>query len=168
MAHLLSIPHPFAEGGGDEEPRSSFSGREAYMIKKSKTERLIKDCDRDLCSDMECGWKITTWSLESQRLASHLTSSRYLHSCVCPIINFIFLYNFLLFCSYANTRRLMESVFIPFSKFQEIVPLNAGNVLGAKDNGPARKWLARTRKTLNNIPGTSGSARKLLHAFSNS
>ncbi|KAL3648818.1 hypothetical protein CASFOL_005221 [Castilleja foliolosa] len=35
--------------------------------------------------------------------------------------------------------------------FQEIVPLNAGNVLGTEDNGPARKWQALIRKTLNNI-----------------
>ena len=43
----------------------------------------------------------------------------------------------------------------PF-RFQEIVPLNAGNVLGTEDNGPARKWLALIRKTLNSLPGTSG------------
>ncbi|KAK1387846.1 type IV inositol polyphosphate 5-phosphatase 7-like [Heracleum sosnowskyi] len=42
--------------------------------------------------------------------------------------------------------------------FQEIVPLNAGNILGAEDNGPAKKWLALINKTLNNRPGTSGSA----------
>ncbi|KAH8509279.1 hypothetical protein H0E87_011155 [Populus deltoides] len=39
--------------------------------------------------------------------------------------------------------------------FQEIVPLNAGNVLGTEDNGPAKKWLALIRKTLNSLPGTS-------------
>ncbi|CAN1233161.1 Type IV inositol polyphosphate 5-phosphatase 7 [Linum perenne] len=39
--------------------------------------------------------------------------------------------------------------------FQEIVPLNAGNVLGTEDNGPARKWLALIRKTLNALPGGS-------------
>ncbi|GLJ06307.1 hypothetical protein SUGI_0035950 [Cryptomeria japonica] len=33
--------------------------------------------------------------------------------------------------------------------FQEIVPLNAGNVLGVEDNGPAAKWLALIRQTLN-------------------
>lgn len=33
--------------------------------------------------------------------------------------------------------------------FQEIVPLNAGNVLGAENNGPAAKWLSLIRKTLN-------------------
>ncbi|XP_054800839.1 type I inositol polyphosphate 5-phosphatase 4-like isoform X2 [Prosopis cineraria] len=41
-------------------------------------------------------------------------------------------------------------------RFQEIVPLNAGNVLGTEDNGPARKWLTLIRKTLNSLPGTSG------------
>lgn len=33
--------------------------------------------------------------------------------------------------------------------FQEIVPLNAGNVLGAQDNGPAAKWLSLIRQALN-------------------
>ncbi|OMO97140.1 Inositol polyphosphate-related phosphatase [Corchorus olitorius] len=34
--------------------------------------------------------------------------------------------------------------------FQEIVPLNAGNVLGPEDNEPAAKWLSLIRKALNN------------------
>ncbi|CAH8387205.1 unnamed protein product [Eruca vesicaria subsp. sativa] len=34
--------------------------------------------------------------------------------------------------------------------FQEIVPLNAGNVLGAENNGPATKWLSLIREALNN------------------
>ncbi|XP_071741309.1 type I inositol polyphosphate 5-phosphatase 4-like [Rutidosis leptorrhynchoides] len=38
--------------------------------------------------------------------------------------------------------------------FQEIVPLNAGNVLGTEDNGPAKKWLALIREALNSLPGT--------------
>ncbi|KAG7011224.1 Type I inositol polyphosphate 5-phosphatase 4 [Cucurbita argyrosperma subsp. argyrosperma] len=42
--------------------------------------------------------------------------------------------------------------------FQEIVPLNAGNVLGTEDNGPAKKWLALIRKTLNTLPGTNMDA----------
>ncbi|KAK4767488.1 hypothetical protein SAY86_015238 [Trapa natans] len=33
--------------------------------------------------------------------------------------------------------------------FQEIVPLNAGNVLGAEDSGPAAKWLYLIRRALN-------------------
>ncbi|KAI8556552.1 hypothetical protein RHMOL_Rhmol05G0262300 [Rhododendron molle] len=35
-------------------------------------------------------------------------------------------------------------------KFQEIVPLNAGNILGAEDNSPAGKWLSLIREALNN------------------
>ncbi|GKB57426.1 type I inositol polyphosphate 5-phosphatase 4-like protein [Tanacetum coccineum] len=38
--------------------------------------------------------------------------------------------------------------------FQGIVPLNAGNVLGTEDNGPAKKWLALIRRTLDNLLGT--------------
>lgn len=45
-------------------------------------------------------------------------------------------------------------------RFQEIVPLNAGNILGAEDNGPAKKWLTLIKRTLNNSPGSSaGSGR---------
>ncbi|KAH9326328.1 hypothetical protein KI387_006506, partial [Taxus chinensis] len=33
--------------------------------------------------------------------------------------------------------------------FQEIVPLNAGNIFGVEDNGPAVKWLSLIRQTLN-------------------
>ena len=33
--------------------------------------------------------------------------------------------------------------------FQEIVPLNAGNVLGLEDSGPASKWLTLIREALN-------------------
>jgi len=34
-------------------------------------------------------------------------------------------------------------------RFQEIVPLNAGNVLGPEDSGPAAKWLGLIREALN-------------------
>ncbi|KAJ1391349.1 Inositol polyphosphate-related phosphatase [Sesbania bispinosa] len=33
--------------------------------------------------------------------------------------------------------------------FQEIIPLNAGNVLGPEDSGPASKWLGLIREALN-------------------
>lgn len=36
------------------------------------------------------------------------------------------------------------------NRFQEIVPLNAGNVLGPEDSGPAAKWLSLIRQSLNN------------------
>ncbi|MQL86299.1 hypothetical protein Taro_018839 [Colocasia esculenta] len=42
--------------------------------------------------------------------------------------------------------------------FQEIVPLNAGNVLGTEDNGPAKKWVALIRSTLNNLWGSSSGS----------
>lgn len=34
--------------------------------------------------------------------------------------------------------------------------MNAGNILGAEDNGPAKKWLSLIKRTLDNAPGTSG------------
>lgn len=37
----------------------------------------------------------------------------------------------------------------PSHSFQEIVPLNAGNVLGAEDKGPACQWLDLIRRALN-------------------
>ncbi|RYR78381.1 hypothetical protein Ahy_A01g003162 [Arachis hypogaea] len=39
-------------------------------------------------------------------------------------------------------------------RFQEIVPLVAGNIFGTEDNGPARKWIALVNKTLNSLLGT--------------
>lgn len=40
------------------------------------------------------------------------------------------------------------------NRFQEIVPLNAGNVLGPENSGPAAKWLSLIRQTLNNDTNT--------------
>ncbi|GJN23053.1 hypothetical protein PR202_gb10669 [Eleusine coracana subsp. coracana] len=40
-------------------------------------------------------------------------------------------------------------------RFQEIVPLNAGNVLGTEDNVPAKKWVSLIRRTLNKNPGAN-------------
>lgn len=47
-------------------------------------------------------------------------------------------------------------------RFQEIVPLNAGNVLGAEDNGPAAKWLSLIRQALNR----NKTAQELLQNYS--
>ncbi|XVF76589.1 hypothetical protein PTKIN_Ptkin13bG0277900 [Pterospermum kingtungense] len=47
--------------------------------------------------------------------------------------------------------------------FQEVVPLNAGNVLGAEDSGPAAKWLSLIRQALN----TSRSDQELAQRYSN-
>ncbi|CAA0836447.1 DNAse I-like superfamily protein [Striga hermonthica] len=45
--------------------------------------------------------------------------------------------------------------------FQEIVPLNAGNVLGPEDCGPAEKWLSLIRQALNRNPEDSVSKQSL-------
>jgi hypothetical protein len=38
------------------------------------------------------------------------------------------------------------------------VPLNARNVLGAEDKGPARKWLDLIRRALNHPPSDAASS----------
>ncbi|KAJ4954580.1 hypothetical protein NE237_011363 [Protea cynaroides] len=130
-------------GGGDEEPRNSFSEREACTLKKSKTERLNKNSDRfrrgkidldtpEVADVQNYRIFVATWNVGGKSPPSHLNLEDWLHTSLPADIYVI--------------------------GFQEIVPLNAGNVLGAEDNGPARKWLALIRKTLNNLPGTSGSA----------
>ncbi|KAL6498998.1 hypothetical protein OROHE_026299 [Orobanche hederae] len=43
--------------------------------------------------------------------------------------------------------------------FHEIVPLNAGNILGTEDNEPANKWHALIRKMLNTLPDKSFGCR---------
>ncbi|XP_010259103.1 PREDICTED: type IV inositol polyphosphate 5-phosphatase 7-like [Nelumbo nucifera] len=129
--------------GGDGEPRNSFSEREACTVKKSKTERLNKrnsdrirrgkiDLDVSQVTDLQ-NYKIfvATWNVGGKSPPSYLNLEDWLHT--------------------------SPPADIYVLGFQEIVPLNAGNVLGAEDNGPARKWLALIRKTLNNLPGTSGS-----------
>nr|CAB3463687.1 unnamed protein product [Digitaria exilis] len=44
--------------------------------------------------------------------------------------------------------------------FQEIVPLNAGNVLGAEDKGPASQWLDLIRRALNPSSSSSPESRR--------
>ncbi|XP_048232797.1 type IV inositol polyphosphate 5-phosphatase 7 isoform X2 [Ricinus communis] len=129
-------------GGGDEDWRSNFSEREACTIKKSKTERPNKrnsdrvrrsriDFDAAQVTDVH-NYRIfvATWNVAGKSPPSYLNLEDWLHT--------------------------SPPADIYVLGFQEIVPLNAGNVLGTEDNGPARKWLALIRKTLNSLPGTSG------------
>ncbi|XP_021821881.1 type I inositol polyphosphate 5-phosphatase 4-like [Prunus avium] len=129
-------------GGGDEEWRNTYSEREACTIKKSKTERLSKrhsdrvrrgkiDMDASQVTDVH-NYRIfvATWNVAGKSPPSCLNLEDWLHT--------------------------SPPADIYVLGFQEIVPLNAGNVLGTEDNGPAKKWLALIRKTLNNLPGTSG------------
>ncbi|KAK9137414.1 hypothetical protein Sjap_008008 [Stephania japonica] len=131
------------EVGGDGEWRSSCSEREACTIKKSKTDRLDKrmsdrawrgktDVETSQVIDLQ-NYRIfsTTWNVGGKSPPNYMNLEDWLHTSPPADIYVI--------------------------GFQEIVPLNAGNVLGTEDNGPAKKWLALIRKTLNNLPGTSGS-----------
>ncbi|XP_044485328.1 type I inositol polyphosphate 5-phosphatase 4-like [Mangifera indica] len=129
------------EGGG-EDWRNNFSEREACTIKKSRTERSSRrnsdqvrrgkiDIDSAQVTDMH-NYRIfvATWNVAGKPPPSYLSLEDWLHT--------------------------SPPADIYVLGFQEIVPLNAGNVLGTENNGPARKWLALIRKTLNSLPGTSG------------
>ncbi|KAG4984286.1 hypothetical protein AAZX31_10G233400 [Glycine max] len=134
-----------AYGGGDMEyrGRNSFSEREPCTIKKSKTEKFSRSTDQVRRAKMNLDHPriidvqnysifVATWNVAGRSPPSTLNLDDWLHS-----------------SSPADIYVL---------GFQEIVPLNAGNILGAEDNGPAKKWLALIRKALNNLPGTSGSS----------
>ncbi|KAG2697058.1 hypothetical protein I3843_07G087800 [Carya illinoinensis] len=128
--------------GGEEEWRNNCSEREACTIKKSKIERSNKrnsdrvrrgkiDIDASQATDVHnYSLFVATWNVAGKCPPSNLSLEDWLHT--------------------------SPPADIYVLGFQEIVPLNAGNVLGTEDNGPARKWLALIRKTLNNLPGTSG------------
>ncbi|CAI9107789.1 OLC1v1007233C4 [Oldenlandia corymbosa var. corymbosa] len=111
-------------------------------MKKSKTEKSSKrgsdhvrrskiDVDASLVRDVQ-NYRlfVATWNVAGKSPPSHLNLEDWLHT--------------------------SPPADIYVLGFQEIVPLNAGNVLGTEDNGPAKKWLALIRKTLNSLPGTSG------------
>ncbi|XP_031123416.1 type I inositol polyphosphate 5-phosphatase 4-like [Ipomoea triloba] len=130
-------------GGVDDECSGNFSEREANTIKKSKTERSGRrnfdrvrqsriDIDASRVMDVN-NYRIfvATWNVAGKSPPSNLSLDNWLHTS--PLADIYVL------------------------GFQEIVPLNAGNVLGTENNGPARKWQALIRKTLNALPGTSGS-----------
>nr|XP_018682062.1 PREDICTED: type IV inositol polyphosphate 5-phosphatase 7-like isoform X1 [Musa acuminata subsp. malaccensis] len=126
--------------GGDGEWRTSFTERETCTVKKSRTERLYKknydrvwqgklDVDAAQSTDVQ-DYKIflSTWNVGGKSPPRNLNLEEWIHA--------------------------SPPADIYVLGFQEIVPLNAGNVLGAEDNVPAKKWLALIRKTLNTLPGT--------------
>ncbi|KAH7836467.1 hypothetical protein Vadar_001695 [Vaccinium darrowii] len=128
------------EGGG-QEWRNKFSEKGACTIKKSKTERSGRrnsdrvrrgkiDIEASQVTDLH-NYRIfvATWNVAGKSPPSYLNLEDWLHT--------------------------SPPADIYVLGFQEIVPLNAGNVLGTEDNGPARKWLALIQKTLNSLPGTS-------------
>lgn len=131
-------------GGGDEW-RTSISEREHCTIKKTKTEKSNSsrnmerprrgraDLDHpQIINVHNYSVFVATWNVGGKSPSSNLNLDDWLHSA--PPADIYVL------------------------GFQEIVPLNAGNILGAEDNGPAKKWLSLIRKTLSNGPGNSGGS----------
>ncbi|XP_076921379.1 type I inositol polyphosphate 5-phosphatase 4-like [Bidens hawaiensis] len=135
----------FIYGGRDEVWRNNFSEQEVCSIKKSRktrTERSSRrsanypqtnkiDPDHAQVKDVD-NYRIfvATWNVAGKSPTNGLNLEDWLHT--------------------------SPSAHIYVLGFQEIVPLNAGNVLGTEDNGPAKKWLALIRKTLNTLPETNG------------
>ncbi|XP_040384176.1 type I inositol polyphosphate 5-phosphatase 4-like [Oryza brachyantha] len=130
-------------GGGDDEWRSSsFSRRESCTVKKSRTERASRrshERSRRSKIDLDAAEAtvtldyrvfVATWNVGGRAPPGSLGLEDWL--------------------------RTSPPADIYVLGFQEIVPLNAGNVLGAEDNGPARKWVSLVRRTLNSLPGTGG------------
>ncbi|MFS7891637.1 putative endonuclease/exonuclease/phosphatase [Helianthus anomalus] len=136
----------FSSRDGDEEWVNNINEREACNIKKNKrTERSSKknvnsrnrsriDLDAGQVTDVN-HYRIfaATWNVAGKSPTSSLNLEDWLHT--------------------------SPPADIYVLGFQEIVPLNAGNVLGTEDNIPAKKWLALIRKTLNSLPGTTGGCQ---------
>ncbi|XP_042048524.1 type I inositol polyphosphate 5-phosphatase 4-like [Salvia splendens] len=130
-------------GGVDEEWRNNLPEREQpYTVKKSNTEKLTArnpECMRrnefefdstQITDVQDYRIFVATWNVGGKSPPSYLNLEDWLHTSPPSDIYVL--------------------------GFQEIVPLNAGNVLGTEDNGPARKWQALIRKTLNSLPASGG------------
>ncbi|KZV23932.1 hypothetical protein F511_23293 [Dorcoceras hygrometricum] len=136
-------------GGGNVEWRKSFSEREPSPIKKSRTENSAKNMERSFSRSRSRSRRgrgyldhpqiinvqnysvfASTWNVGGKSPPTNMDLDDWLHSA--PPADIYVL------------------------GFQEIVPLNASNILGAEDNGPAKKWLALIKRTLNNAPGACG------------
>ncbi|KAK9049592.1 hypothetical protein SSX86_031439 [Deinandra increscens subsp. villosa] len=127
-------------GGADSEWKNTFSEREPPAIKKTKTEKSSKsgrrsrvDLDHPQIINVH-NYSIfaATWNVGGKSPSSNMNLDDWLHAA--------------------------PQADIYVLGFQEVVPLNAANILGAEDNGPAKRWLSLIRRTLNNRPGTSGGS----------
>ncbi|KAI3742609.1 hypothetical protein L1987_60297 [Smallanthus sonchifolius] len=126
----------FCSRGGDEELIKNFNEEASTIKKNKKTERSSKKIDLDAAQVTDVNnYRIfvATWNVAGKSPSGSLNLENWLYTW--PPANIYVL------------------------GFQEIVPLNAGNVLGTEDDGPARKWLALIRKSLNSLPGTTGGFR---------
>ncbi|XP_074592583.1 type I inositol polyphosphate 5-phosphatase 4-like [Curcuma longa] len=116
---------------GDWKWRANSADMETSTVKKSRRERQFKsnsDADTAQVADVQ-DYKIfvSTWNVGGKSPTKTLNLEEWIHT--------------------------SPPADIYVLGFQEIVPLNAGNVLGSEDNIPAKKWLALIRKTLNTLPG---------------
>ncbi|KQJ96768.1 type I inositol polyphosphate 5-phosphatase 4 [Brachypodium distachyon] len=138
-------------GAGDDDWSSgSFSRRESCTAKKSRTDKASRrsshersrrskiDLDAaEATVTMDYRIFVATWNVGGRAPPCSLSLDDWLHT--------------------------SPPADIYVLGFQEIVPLNAGNVLGAEDNGPARKWVSLVRRTLNAPPENAGSCSGALH-----
>ncbi|AEE80454.1 Endonuclease/exonuclease/phosphatase superfamily [Arabidopsis suecica] len=124
------------EGGGDWR-NNVIEREEACSVRKSKTEtRSKRNSGRARRNKLDVDPPLdhlrvftATWNVAGKSPPSYLNLDDWLHTSPPSDIYVL--------------------------GFQEIVPLNAGNVLGTEDNGPARKWVSLIRRTLNSLPGGS-------------
>ncbi|KAJ4746134.1 Type I inositol polyphosphate 5-phosphatase 1 [Rhynchospora pubera] len=125
---------------GEGKTKANLSDKEAFAQKKSKTEKSLRkynwgrsDYDVAQVTDVQDHRIfVSTWNVGGKSPNRNLNIDDWLHS--------------------------SPPADIYVLGFQEIVPLNAGNVLGTEDNVPAKKWISLIRKTLNRNKVTNGHA----------
>nr|XP_043629322.1 type IV inositol polyphosphate 5-phosphatase 7-like [Erigeron canadensis] len=124
-----------------DESRGCFSEREPPAVKKSKTEKTNKGTetrrwgrvnldDPQIINVQNYSIFSATWNVGGKSPSSKMNLDDWLHAA--PPADIYVL------------------------GFQEVVPLNAANIFGSEDNGPAKKWLSLIRRTLNNRSGSGG------------
>ncbi|CAA7399189.1 unnamed protein product [Spirodela intermedia] len=137
------VDDSISKGGDGEWRSSSFSERETWRVKKTRREgssrqnpSLVRGKRFDpepprVSGVLDYRIFVSTWNVGG----------------ICPPSR-LNLDDWLLSSPFADIYVL---------GFQEIVPLNAGNVLGAENNAPAKKWVSLIRKTLNSPPRTGSN-----------
>ncbi|KAJ8494127.1 hypothetical protein OPV22_015848 [Ensete ventricosum] len=130
--------------GGNEAWSVSITGTEAYSAKQRKTERSSrKKSDQVRRGKIDLGAAevtetqhyrifVATWNVGGNSPSGSLNLDDWLHASPAADIYVL--------------------------GFQEVVPLNAGNVLGTEDNAPARKWVALIRRSIDGLPGNGSSS----------
>ncbi|XP_052187951.1 type IV inositol polyphosphate 5-phosphatase 7-like [Diospyros lotus] len=133
-----SDPDDAIHQAGDEDWRKNVSEKEACTISESRIERpnrrnSVRFRERKIGLDASQVTNVhnysifvATWNVAGKSPPSYLNLKDWLHSSPAADIYVL--------------------------GFQEIVPLNAGNVLGTEDNGPAGKWVTLIQKILDIVP----------------